>query len=175
MESFFSELKDAPIWSDVITMGRNEFLCREGEVNDQLFWILEGCLKVYIYQEEQEKVIRFGYQNNIITPLDSFIHGSPTQFYISTLRKTIFVRTTKSDFYSWLEEKPLHREGWIHLMEKLIEQQLEREVDLLTDSPSERLKRVMKRSPQLFQEVPHKYIASYLRMTPETLSRILNS
>jgi CRP/FNR family transcriptional regulator, anaerobic regulatory protein len=60
-------------------------------------------------------------------------------------------------------------------MESLIVQQIEREVDLLTASPTERLARVLKRSPNLFQEVPLKYIASYLRMTPETLSRIRNS
>ena len=41
--------------------------------------------------------------------------------------------------------------------------------------PRQRLQRVLGRSPRLFQEVPHKYIASYLRMSPETLSRLLNS
>jgi hypothetical protein len=61
---------------------------------------------------------------------------------------------------------------WLKLLEQMIFQQLEREKDLLTFSPLERYKRVWKRSPQLFQEIPNKYIASYLRMTPETLSRI---
>ncbi|HEU5148245.1 MAG TPA: Crp/Fnr family transcriptional regulator, partial [Chryseosolibacter sp.] len=61
------------------------------------------------------------------------------------------------------------------LLESLITQQIEREVDLLIHSPAERLKRVLERSPNLFQEIPLKYIASYLRMTPETLSRIRNS
>ena len=60
-------------------------------------------------------------------------------------------------------------------MEQLILQQLEREKDILTSSPIERYKRVLKRSPQLFQEIPNKYIADYLRMTPETLSRIKKS
>ena len=52
---------------------------------------------------------------------------------------------------------------------------LEREVDLITYSPQKRFERVFERSPQLFQEIPQKYIASYLRMTPETLSRILKN
>jgi hypothetical protein len=59
-------------------------------------------------------------------------------------------------------------------MEMVITQQIEREIDLLTVSPTERLKRVLERSPNVFQEVPLKYIASYLRMTPETLSRLRN-
>jgi hypothetical protein len=64
---------------------------------------------------------------------------------------------------------------YVALLESLITQQIEREIDLLITSPSERLNRVLERSPNLFQEVPLKYIASYLRMTPETLSRIRNS
>jgi len=50
---------------------------------------------------------------------------------------------------------------------------IEREIDLVTYSPKERLDRLFNRSPHLFQLFPHKYIASYLRMTPETLSRML--
>ena len=61
------------------------------------------------------------------------------------------------------------------MLENLITQQMEREVDLLIESPAERLKRILERSPNLFQHVPLKYIANYLRMTPETLSRIRNS
>ena len=52
---------------------------------------------------------------------------------------------------------------------------MERERDILTSSPLERYNRVLKRSPLLFQEIPNKYIADYLRMTPETLSRIKKS
>ena len=64
---------------------------------------------------------------------------------------------------------------YIVLLESLVTQQIDRGIDLLIPSPTERLKRVLQRSPNLFQEIPLKYIASYLRMTPETLSRIRNS
>jgi CRP-like cAMP-binding protein len=57
-------------------------------------------------------------------------------------------------------------------LERLILQQLEREIDLLTTSPKERYNRILKRSPSLFQKISNKQIANYLRMTPETLSRL---
>jgi hypothetical protein len=66
------------------------------------------------------------------------------------------------------------RKHYIQLLELFSVQQMEREIDLLTTSPAERIARVRERSPQLFQEVPLKYIASYLRMTPETLSRMIS-
>ncbi|MCH5717306.1 cyclic nucleotide-binding domain-containing protein [Niabella hibiscisoli] len=58
------------------------------------------------------------------------------------------------------------------MLEGLVVQQIEREKDLLIQSPRERYERVLKRSPQLFQEVANKYIAAYLRMSAETLSRL---
>ena len=61
------------------------------------------------------------------------------------------------------------------LIEDVVVQQLEREIDILTNSPQECYQRVLKRSPTLFQEIPALHIAAYLRMTPETLSRIRKS
>ena len=49
---------------------------------------------------------------------------------------------------------------------------VDREKNLLLDSPTARYKHALETHPVLFQEIPHRYIASYLRMTPETLSRI---
>ena len=64
---------------------------------------------------------------------------------------------------------------WTQILENLVIQQMEREIDILTNSPKERYLRVLKRSPQLFQEIPNKHIANYLRMSPETLSRLKKS
>lgn len=74
-----------------------------------------------------------------------------------------------------VNESDVYAKGYIKLLETLITQQIDREIDLLIISPSERLSRVLERSPQLFQHIPLKYIASYLKMKPETLSRIRKS
>lgn len=52
---------------------------------------------------------------------------------------------------------------------------MERERDLLIESPKERYLRVFKRNPKLFQIIPNKHIANYLRMSPETYSRLKKS
>lgn len=74
-----------------------------------------------------------------------------------------------------VEESEESRQQYSRLLELLITQLIEREIDLLTTSPIERLNRVLLRSPHLFRHIPLKYIASYLRMKPETLSRIRKS
>ena len=62
---------------------------------------------------------------------------------------------------------------WRQMTEQALLGRIEREIDLVTNSPKERINRLLQRSPHIFQLFPHKYIASYLRMTPETLSRML--
>ncbi|HOX83267.1 MAG TPA: Crp/Fnr family transcriptional regulator [Chryseolinea sp.] len=154
---------------------KGEFLLKEGQVENNIYFIQSGALRVFMVSEFEELTIRFGYEGSLITSLSSFIKGKPSEFYMEAIRKTTLRVVPKSTLLKLVNEDAESLKGYIALLENLITQQIEREIDLLTVSPSERLKRVLDRSPNLFQQIPLKYIASYLRMTPETLSRIRNS
>ncbi len=163
------------LWSNTKTLKRNEFLKVKGSIDSKLYYIEIGCLRVSIEDEFQDHTIRFGYQNNFIAALDSFITEGPSEYYIQTIKKTTFKSISKKAFMNFVKSSEDNFNFWHLILEQLIFQQLEREKDILIASPKERYERVLKRSPQLFQEVPNKYIASYLRMTPETLSRVKKS
>ena len=158
--------------SDVIIVKKGEFLLREGEIEKYLYYIEEGAVKLYYLSDSEEKVIRLGYNGSMINSLSSFLSEQPSEFYIETIRQTKIKRISKDQLNSIISRDIT---GYAKFLEVLLTQQLDREIDLLVTSPAERLKRVLKRSPDLFQHVPMKYIASYLRMNPETLSRIRNS
>lgn len=163
------------LWEKEIEIGRNEYLKVKGSVDTNLYFIKNGSLRIYVVDEFEEHTIRFGYQNNFIVSLDSFITGKPSDFYIQAIKKTNLKIITKKTFKNLINSNPNLQNIWTNILEQLILQQLEREKDILTSSPIERYRRVLKRSPELFQEIPNKYIADYLRMTPETLSRIKKS
>ena len=163
------------LWKKEIEISRNEYLKVKGSIDTNLYFIKNGSLRIYVIDECEEHTIRFGYQNNFIVSLDSFITEKPSDFYIQAIKKTNLKIITKKVFKNLITSNPKLLNIWTKLLEQLILQQLEREKDILTSSPIERYKRVLKRSPQLFQEIPNKYIADYLRMTPETLSRIKKS
>lgn len=160
------------LWEENLTIKRNEYITVKGKIDTNLYFVLSGSLRVFIVDNSEELTIRFGYQNSFITALDSFISEKPTDYYIQAIKKTTLKIISKQNYYNFIRSSAENSSLWYNIMEQLIYQQMEREIDILTTSPVERYKRVLKRSPQLFQEIPHKYIASYLRMTPETLSRI---
>ena len=159
----------------IITLDRNEFLKVSGSIDTNIYFIESGSMRIFIIDENEERVIRFGYSNDLIVALDSFLTGKPSDFYIQAIKKTSIKVIPKSRFLEFLSQSEQNKMTWTNILESLIIQQLEREKDLLTNSPKERYNRVLARSPRLFQEIPNRHIANYLRMSPETLSRLKKS
>lgn len=157
-----------------ITVERNEFLKVKGSVDTNIYYIESGSVRVFVLDDYQEQTIRLGYKENLIVLLDSFLTETPSELFIQAIKKTVVRIISKSQINTFLTSE-INRGLWVKILETLIIQQLEREIDILTNSPKERYLRVLKRSPQLFQEVPHRHIANYLRMSPETLSRLKKS
>ncbi len=157
-----------------ITLERNAFLKVKGSIDTNLYFIESGSLRIFVLDDYEEQTIRFGYKENLIVSLDSFLTGKPSDLFIQAIKKTVLKVITKQQVHRFLEEES-NRVLWTKLLENLVLQQMEREVDILTNSPKERYERVLKRSPQLFQEIPSRHIANYLRMSPETLSRLKKS
>jgi CRP-like cAMP-binding protein len=165
-------MKDLVELSDkTITLDRNEFLKVKGSIDTNVYYVEQGSLRIFVMDDYEEQTIRFGYKENLIVALDSFFTGKPSNLYIQAIKRTILKVVTKPQIDKFLETDSSRR-LWINLLENLAVQQIDREIDLLTKSPKERYERVLKRSPQLFQEIPHKHIANYLRMSAETLSRL---
>lgn len=157
-----------------IVIDRNEFLKVKGSIDTNVYYVESGSLRVFVLDDCEEQVIRFGYKENLIVSLDSFLTGKPSVFFIQAIKKTVLKVITKEQIDDFLKAES-SMILWTKILENLIVQQLEREIDILTNSPKERYQRVLKRSPQLFQEIPNKHIANYLRMSPETLSRLKKS
>lgn len=155
-----------------ITIGRNEFLKVKDSIDTNIYFIEEGSLRIFVLDDHEERIIRFGYKDNIIVSIDSFLSENPSDFYIQAIKKTIVKVIPKKGFMNFVNQNEDNLRLWIKITEDLILQQIEREKDILTSSPKERFDRVLKRSPQLFQEISNRHIANYLRMSPETLSRL---
>ncbi|WP_196890257.1 Crp/Fnr family transcriptional regulator [Aureivirga sp. CE67] len=172
IQTLEKKLSEENKWEKTISYERNEIITFQNSIDTNLYFIENGSVRIFIEDEDSEHTIRFGYKNNFITALDSFISEKPTNFTIQALKKSNLKVISKENYIAWMHSSTELQELWNVLLQQLILQQLEREQDLLIKSPLERYKRVLDRSPILFQEIPHKFIANYLRMSPETLSRL---
>lgn len=158
-----------------IQLKRGELLSRPGEVERYIYFIKNGAIRAYSLVEDKEFTVRFGYKGSIFTSLSSYFSGEPGELFLEAIRASEVLRCPKSQFEKYIQSNAAHLLSYQKLLEQLVIGFMEREQDLMLQDPKSRLERVLKRSPQLFQEIPHKYIAAYLRMSPETLSRLLNN
>ena len=172
MENFIHKFKNEGVKK---TIQKGALLLKEGETERHIYLIETGAVRLFHLTESEEQTIRLGYDGTLINSLSSFIKEAPSEFYLQAIRKTTYTTISKEALQAFVNANEDNLKQYILLLETLITQQIDREVDLLTISPVERLNRVLSRSPHLFQKIPLKYIASYLRMQPETLSRIRKS
>ena len=159
-------------WNHKQSFKRGEFLALSGRIEPYLYLVLKGTFKIYYDLENSEAVVGFGYPPNLLLDYYSFIKEKPSPYYIQVLGEAEIIGIHFTDFKRLKDKHPTLEKLWHKLTEEALLGRIEREIDLITPSPKGRYDRLMRRSPHIFQLIPHKYIASYLRMTPETLSRM---
>ncbi|WP_347157446.1 Crp/Fnr family transcriptional regulator [Pontibacter chitinilyticus] len=161
-----------PLWQKRVQLSRYDFLIRQGQVEQGLYFVTSGALRIYFPLPDEDICVGFGYPNTLLVSFPSFVDAKPSAYYIQALKKSELRGISKADFVQLMEHRPNIKRFWYEQLEKALVGKIEREVDLLLPEPEQRLQRMMQRSPHLFQHIPKKYIASYLRMSPETLSRL---
>lgn len=159
-------------WQHASTLKRNDFLISKGQVESNLFYVIRGSMRIYYPHRDDEICVGFAHAGNLICSYPSFIRNQPSDYFIQALAKTDVMAIRRQDFYGLFDAYPRLERAWRLLEEEALLGKIEREVEMLTFTPEERYHRLLERSAHIFQTIPRKYIASYLRMTPETLSRI---
>lgn len=160
------------LWKHKRSLQRDQWLNPKGQVEHYLYYVVDGTFRLCFETAEEEVVVGFGYPDSFLNDAPSFLSGKPSQFYIEAIKSAELIGIHKDDLYAFAAKNKTFAAFWHNMMEYAVLAQIEREIDLLTTSPLERYQRLLKRSPHVFQHIPNKHIASYLRMTPETLSRL---
>ncbi len=159
-------------WTGCTELRRHDYLDQPGKLETNLHIICSGSLRIYYPNKEEEICVGFGYAGTLICSYPSFILQQPSQYYIQALTRSKLHHITRRDLYRLFDTFPELERSWRLQEEQALLGKIEREVELLTFSPVQRYQRLLERSPHIFQIIPRKYIASYLRMTPETMSRL---
>lgn len=78
-----------------------------------------GSLRVFVLDNYEEQTIRFGYKENLIVSLDSFLTGKPSDFFIQAIKKTVVKVVTKQQMAKFLETES-NKNLWTKILENLI-------------------------------------------------------
>ena len=154
---------------------KGEIILKEGEVCDSIYWIAKGLVRQYYYKNEKELTEYMATENTICMSIESLFKEQPSHQQIQAIEPTILFALPKAA----LEREAVKNVNIQMLYRKILEESLiisQVHADMLRfESAQERYAKLVKRSPQLVLRAPLVYIASYLQMTPETLSRVRTS
>lgn len=73
--------------SQTLTIDRNDFLKVKGSIDTNLYYVESGSLRIFVLDNDEEQTIRFGYKDNIIVSLDSFLTQKPLNFIFRLLKR----------------------------------------------------------------------------------------
>lgn len=151
---------------------KHELLVAEQVCND-LYFITKGCMRsYYIDSKGVEQIYQIRMDNNWISDLESFFSHNPSKYYIQALEDTSMLRISNKRLEQLLLQIPSLERYFRILFQKAYINALDRLNSTMRDTALDRYNTLLKEHPEVFKRVPLIYIASYLGVTPESISRI---
>ena len=151
---------------------RGENVVSEGEVCVAIYYVERGLLREYYYKNNKEVTEYLAVDGNVFMCIESLFQNEPSKLIVEALEPSVVYALPKDR----LEEVALHNVNIQILYRKILEESLiisQRRADLLRfESAKDRYRKLCKLNPKVIMKAPLVYIASYLQMTPETLSRV---
>ncbi|MEL7146776.1 MAG: hypothetical protein AAFO69_10440, partial [Bacteroidota bacterium] len=114
----------------------------------------------------------FTFENQFFSAYWSFLNRQPNQYQMQTLTKTILYSMTYEDLQNVYQNTKIGNVIGRLTAERLYVNKFKRELSLLKESAEERYLKLFEEHPKLIMQIPLKYIASYIGITPQALSRI---
>lgn len=152
---------------------KKEHFLRAGDISHAVAYVNKGCLRRYIIDNHmKETILNFALEDYWVGDLESLIFQRPTIYYVQALEECELLLLSRKNFLQVNEEIPKFKVFHDKKVQRNHYYTLKRLSITKSATPEEKYILLMKERPQLFQRVPLHYIASYLGIEPESLSRL---
>jgi len=151
---------------------KGELIIQEGKIAKKCYFVVHGCLRQYQTKESDEKTRRFYVEGDPVVLYSSYLHSAPSEYSVQCLEDCTLISGTRE------AEQKMHAvypalEYLTHTIMMDDYRKAEEYITLLNSFNAEQRYSVLSDTrPDLFNRIPLLYIASYLGVTPESLSRI---
>ncbi len=155
---------------------KKQLLLEEGEINSKLNYVTEGCLRSYAVDKNGfEHVLQFAPPGWWIADMHSILTQKPARLNIDAIEDSEIIFMLKPDFDALLLRMPKFEHYFRILAQNALATYQYRQIDHLSLSAMERYANFCQLYPSLIRSLPQKQVASYIGVTPEFLSKMLNT
>jgi CRP-like cAMP-binding protein len=181
LNQLIEQLKqDKQVWEQVGGMfqekeiGAKTIILNEGEVSRNLYFIVKGCLRIWFNNDGKDISFQFFFEGQSVSSFESFFSQQPSMFSLESLEPCSLIVISRSDFDRVLRLVPELKDGFIAILTQRLSNYAGLFLSRIKDNPQKRYQELVKHYPEIIRRVPQHYIASYLGITPISLSRIRN-
>ena len=155
------------------TIKKKDHFLIAGDVSTDVAFVNKGCLRRYILDNHsKETILNFALEDYWIGDLESLLSQKPTIYYVQALEDSELLILSRKNLFRANEEIPKFKKFHDDKVQRNHYYALKRLTIAKSATPEEKYLALMKEQPQLFQRIPLHYIASYLGIEPESLSRL---
>ncbi|ANF52882.1 CarD family transcriptional regulator [Chryseobacterium glaciei] len=151
---------------------KNSLIIRSGEVENYLSFIETGIVRFWIDGKDNEITFDFAFKENFFSAYLSFLTREPTNWNIQALTPTVLWRISYADLQIIYKQTQTGEKIGRLAAENLFITAAQRKIALLTNTAEELYLMLFKEHLHIIQHIPLKYLASYIGVTPQALSRI---
>jgi len=151
---------------------KNHILLKTGQTEEYLSFVEKGIVRFSVPKLENELTLAFVFDGHFASAYDSFLTRTPSAYQADTMTKTTLWRLNYDDLQTIYDKTDIGNKIGRLASEDLFLKKFKREISLLNETAEQRYLNLFTEQPHLIQQISLKYIASYIGVTPQALSRI---
>ncbi len=149
-------------------------LLHEGEISTRLYFIKKGCLRMWFNNDGKDVTFQFFFEGQAVSSMESFFGRQPSIFNLETIEPSQVTFITKEGFDDLFVRFPELKDGFQQILIQRLSDYSKLFLSRIKDNPQKRYEELLQQHPEIIRRIPQHYIASYLGITPISLSRIRN-
>lgn len=165
-------LRESSVVFRLLELRKNEFIVKENEICPYFCYVESGILQHAIIINDEEMTTYLALRNSFTASLNSFLFQKPSRKSIKAIFDSKLWVLDLDTFQKLIKTNKAFHQFYYTLIEKQICLIDDYRIDLLTLTPEERYKKLLTTEPQLIQQVPLHYLASFLGISSRHMSRI---
>jgi CRP-like cAMP-binding protein len=181
IEDLIAKLRnETAIWDEIQHLfqttefpSKTTLLC-EGETSTRLYFVKKGCLRMWFNNDGKDVTFQFFFEGQAVSSMESFFGKQPSIFNLETIEPSQVTFITKEGFDELFGRIPALKEGFQQILIGRLSDYSKLFLSRIKDNPQKRYEELLQQHPEIIRRIPQHYIASYLGITPISLSRIRN-
>ena len=156
-----------------ILISKNKILEKEGKIPQDLYYIVSGFMRLFYYNDNGDEITtHLNCPHGFFTAFSDFTNQTKASVNVETITECQLLRISRQDYTTLINKSQYWKDYGMHILEESLIYNEERSKDLATLNAEQRYLKLINTQPNIIQNVPLQYIASFLGIKPESLSRI---